>query len=1276
MSHQQLLPLARSQRDLWMAERVSGPSAAYSMMASTEMHGPVNVDCWQKACQHVLSSTQALRLKLVDDSGEVKQVIRDDLDVTITFCDLSTAAAPEDEALRLIRTLLETPFTTADDRLFRWGLIKQAEEHYYYVEAYHHIILDGFCGWQVSERIKQTYANLTQGLVPPGYPFQGLDVVLAKESAYLATEQCRKDRAFWLEALQGADSVAKAKETQLTNHSVEFHRVTVSYDHDETQAILNKAEQFDSTPANLITAAAALMVSLQQNSAEVMLGTMQLGRSAKSAADDPLFMANRSCLLFDTRPEVRLTDLVAQVKTQVFRSLRRQNYRYEDLRHDLGLSGQNPDPFDLVVNNMPFVREVPIPGVQTRTTVPCYGPVSKMGLAVLEAATAGQFCFVLDGNCELYTREAVEDYAKGLDCILRALVTTSGQTPLGEIVYCDQPTYVESQPAPEITLDALLRQSFAHHADSTAIATSVDGCLTYSELDRQSNAIANKLIQLEVSPSTVVAVSLPRRPLLAAALLGVIKSGAICLPLDANYPAERTRVVLQESRASVLIVDNEKSDAFVGNVEAIVGLSDKSLLDICDQFAHVQPPAAAVGPSDIALLTFTSGSTGTPKGVPITNRGLVNRLLTDQDLLAIDSNCCFAHTSSIVFDAALFYFLIALVAGGTCVLYKDEEIKSFDQFWGLAQGFSVTHLVPAPTLASSLLRKGMGLPASVKAMLLGGEVLPTTLAADYMAEHPQLRIFNLYGPAEACIQVTLHEVTDLTRRSQPIGRALPGCEVYVLDPLGRRMPPGVTGEICLGGFCLMPGYWLRPDLTAQKFIPNALGDGSDSLYRTGDLGYIGADGLFYFVGRTDRVVKRNGVRIEIGDIEHSLNLLAGVGDAAVCARSVGLRKLLIGYVTLDGDRFSRGADIKSELAKLLPSTMLPDSILILEDMPRLPSNKINYNALPNPVDSSDDLILESPVQRTLCDLFTSIAGVQPESIDQSLFDLGGDSLAILRLEGEIYKRFSRQVSLQNLFADPTIRSIAEYLETPAPVVQQHPQVSTVDLAGQQSDQQIWCIPAVSGLAMVYQPLAVALAAAVQLVGLQSTDHQFERPATSVAALAEGYVDWLSTRHAESQSWLLGWSLGGVVAHEIARQLAGRQHPVAGLILLDSYFDSSAIPDLESLKDVAATSMSMPDSPLGDTPSALNSLAWLQRFGEVDRSASLMIKNHHPGMITAPLVYVRAFDNQIQHLPSTLAQLTAGPISIQHTTIAHFDMERQDAAVELARAIQVGLASVG
>ncbi|MGD1022109.1 MAG: amino acid adenylation domain-containing protein [Candidatus Sulfotelmatobacter sp.] len=690
-----------------------------------------------------------------------------------------------------------------------------------------------------------------------------------------------------------------------------------------------------------------------------------------------------------------------------------------------------------------------------------------------------------------------------------------------------------------------------------------DQQLTFRELNDRANQLADYLAKKGIRKDVPVGICLKRSLELTVALLGVMKAGGACLPLDPDYPDERLAYMLADSQAPVLLTQPgllpRLGDA---KPEVVHFRSDWKILEGCSP----ENPARSSDPSSLAYVIYTSGSTGQPRGVMLEHCGLVNHHVAAIELYDLEPSDRTLQFSSLSFDIAIEEIFPTWIAGGTVVLRTEGMPLAGSDFlqWIRQRGITVLDLPTAywHELVRALMETGEKLPPSLRLLIVGGEKASSSAFASWVGcGGGRVRWVNTYGPTEASIIVTSYEPDPAqpVAENLPIGRAIANTRLYILDEQRKPVPVGAPGELYISGPGVARGYLGRPELTAEKFIVDSFTSDSFTseqgrrMYRTGDLARYLQDGNIEFLGRADFQVKIRGFRVELGEIEAVLEKHPGVASAVVVAHESNGEKRLAGYVIATDPKPS-GGELSKYLKDWLPEYMVPADFVFLETMPLTPNGKVDRRALPRPQVSTergaDFVAPRNEFESIMTRQWEQVLGKRPIGVRDNFFEIGGHSLAAARLMGMVGKEFGKKLLLTDLLQAPTIEELVALvrLETPSAA-----RSAVIALQPLGSKPPLFFVHGLGGSVLRFRDLARHMAPGQPFFGIQAQGLDGTQPCLQrVEDMADVYLEHLRSAQPEGPYYLGGYSFGGYVALEMARRLQAQGEEIRALVLLDTY----------------------------------------------------------------------------------------------------------------------------
>ncbi|GHH94977.1 non-ribosomal peptide synthetase [Streptomyces capillispiralis] len=1192
------VPLAFAQRRLWFLNRMEGPSGTYNVPVAVRLTGPLDVAALTTAVNDVVARHEALRTVFPETDGEPWQrvVPADRALVPVEVTDVT-----EDGLEAALGAAASAGFDLAADLPVRASLLRLSRTEHVLCVVMHHIAGDGWSQAPLGRDLATAYRARLDGTAPDWEPLpvQYADYALWQRDVLGGEEDPESpiaaQLAHWRETLAGLPDELSLPVDRARPAVASYRGGVVSV---ELGARLHRdlADLARTTRSSLfmvLQAGVAGLLSRLGAGTDVPLGTAIAGRTDAALDDLVGFFVNTLVLRTDVSGDPGLRELVERVRVTDLAAYAHQDLPFEQLVHAVQPSrslARHPLFQVMIVLQNNAVASLDLPGLTAR---PVDGETSaaKFDLGFnfvertdLDGAPAG-IDVSIEYSADLFDAGTVRLIGERLARLLTTGVAEPA-TPLTRIDILDAdeherlvtglndtaraldlPPVTESGFAPE-TIAGLFAAQAASTPDRPAVIGE-DAELSYAALDDRSSRLAALLAARGVRRGDVVAVAVPRSAALTVSLLAALKTGAAYLPVETDYPAERIAYVLGDARPAVLVTTSAAlralPEAVKGTVRSLIVLDDLGtdweLTAVTAEEVRALPGPLPESP---AYVIYTSGSTGRPKGVVVPHRGIVNRLLWMQDTYRIGADDRVLQKTPSGFDVSVWEFFWPLVAGSTQVAARPGGHRDPAYLARLVRDAGVTtvHFVPS-MLEVFLAEPEAARCTGLRRVLCSGEALPAGLRDRFRAALGGVGLHNLYGPTEASVDVTAWDcATAPGTASVPIGRPVWNTRTYVLDAALNPAPTGSSGELYLGGVQLAHGYLNRPDLTAERFVADPYGPPGSRLYRTGDLARVTRDGVIEFLGRTDDQVKIRGQRIEPGEIEHALTRHERVGSAVVTAhRDPSGDTRLAAYVTAAvPDAPVAPEELRDHLAALLPDHMVPAHYAVIDAVPVTPNGKVDKKALPAPrlLDRRPGRAPRDATETALCEIFAELLGHATVHIDDNFFDLGGHSLLATKLISRVRDRLGTDLSVVSIFEAPTVATLAGRLGRDTATGPTSP-LLTLRPGG--TDTPLFCVHPLGGLSWPYAGLAEHLPAEIGLHGLQAVGLEGDEPLPeTLEEMADDYVARIRTVQPEGPYRLLGWSLGGRIAHAMAERLEAAGQEVELLALLDAYPNTTADPD--------------------------------------------------------------------------------------------------------------------
>ena len=1147
------LPLTTAQRGLWVGQKLASVEATLNIAEAVEIHGPIDPALFQRALRQYAQEAEATRSRIVEYDGMPRQIVREHYPFEFPYIDVSGEADPRAAADAWMQAELNRPVDLAHDPLWVGAIFKYSDDLFCWYQRAHHTVYDGFSGGMAAKRLNELYSAYIEGVEPEPVEFGSVASLVEIESSYRESDRHRRDREYWLDTLANLPEAVTLARRRVRNGGG-LRRSSGHVPESSRERLAQIARECGVSLPQVLIGLIAAYYHRASGAQDLVFGMPVTGRVNHAMRNTPGMVANVVAIRLKFEPDMSMSDLFAQVSRVVKSALRHQQYRYEDLRRDLGLVNPDQHMAWLGINIEPYDYGS-FGGHRASGKNLHNGSAEDLMVFVFDRLDGQGLIIDFDANPTLYPAEHLDEHCRRLMRLIDSVLADPSIT-LGAIdVLGDEERErvllgwndTSAELPPETAIEQFQQQA-ARTPDATAIIAG-DTRLSYRELDESSTRLAHRLIARGVKPGDIVAIALPRDEVLMAALLAVWKAGAAYLPLDPESPKERIAMTLDDAAPSVLLTTPTFADAF----------SDRKLALL---FAHEQDeqydidtasPLPRASGNDTAYLIYTSGSTGRPKGVEVSQDNLSNFLAATQQLFAPTSADRFLAQTTVAFDIACFELYLPLSVGACVVMTTAEVIRNPIALGRLIAEHGLNFVQATPSLWRMLLANPDVRLEGVHA-LSTGEACPPELAQRLVAAAS--RVTNLYGPTEttvwaSAIELTAQDVAD--GAPPPIGRPLLNTQAYVLDSQLQPMPTGSVGELYVGGACVAKGYLNRDDLTAERFIADPFAGGEARMYRTGDLARWREDGVVEYLGRADQQVKIRGHRVELGEIETHLIALDAIAEAAVALHrdSTGHTQLAAYLVAAPGARID-AENLRRTLSLRLPDYMVPSSYSELDGLPLTPSGKLDRKALVPPARSRQSAYVppRTETERKLVGLWQQIFGLDQVGIHDNFFELGGDSMTAAELIATFPKHFNSELSLGALFEGSTIASLAAYLERSGG--ENDPLGAVLSLRPTDEDRPLFCIHPVTGFSWAYTGILRHLdqlpVYAFQSRGLRGGG---ALPG-SIEEIAADYIAQMRKIQPHGPYRLLGWSLGGLIGHAVTTQLERSGERVELLAMMDSY----------------------------------------------------------------------------------------------------------------------------
>ncbi|MEW2289596.1 amino acid adenylation domain-containing protein [Streptomyces sp. NPDC047841] len=1195
------VPASTAQRALWFLDRVMEPGdrSAYNLGKAMTLHGPVDPDLMERCLTEIVRRHQVLRTTFTAKDGLPMQVVHEAAPVRLPVRDVT--ALPSAERAAAVRALAECelsrPFDLAQGPLFRTLLVRSAPAEHTLVLVFHHAVFDGWSFGVLFDELAALYAAFGAG---DGSP---LAEPALQYTDYSLWQQSRFDQgalteglAYWRRALHGAPGLLALPTDRPRPATASYTGAQLAFvlPPELTAAVRSRARAEGCTLYMVLLAVYQVLLARLSGQREVLVGSHVACRPRTELEGLLGFFVNTVVLRGEAADELSFRTYLRRTRQTVLEALEHQDVPFElvveELKPERTLSHNPLFQAMFTLQNSGAEDPVRLPGIET---VPCEVTTrdAKFDLSLDVVEDGETLRCEIGYRTDLFEPETARRLSRRYTHLLAQFLVEPERT-LGsaDLLLPEEASALLRQgrgpvvPGTPGTLHGLIEEQVRRTPDAPAVLcdrvdtpgeirvpSTVEGEvapereeLSYTGLNERANRLARALVRHGVGPESLVAVALPRSADLIVALLAVLKAGGAYVPIDLDYPADRIGYILDDARPVTVITQTsfQETNLLSGRHCAGVLLLDApetmSLLSDLDgtDLTH-SDRNGLLSPEHPAYVIYTSGSTGRPKGVTVSHSSVINQFAWMQREYELTAADRVLHKTPVGFDVSLWELFWPLMSGASIVVARPGGHRDTRYLTGLIQDERVTVVQFVPSMLQVFLddrraRDCVGL----RLVICIGEALPPELhrAFDALFDVP---LHNLYGPTEATVAVTSWTGRPMGPDGgpTPIGRPIDNTQVYVLDASLQLVPPGVAGELYLSGAQLARGYFRRPALSAERFLPNPYGGPGERMYRTGDVVKWNADGTLAYLGRTDDQVKVRGFRIELGEIESALLTHPAVRQAAAAVREdIPGDKRIVAYVVPTTGAAPKAALLRAHVAAVLPEYMVPAAVVTLEALPLTANGKLDRSRLPAPaVDRPTREAVERPRtlhERQVADAWAEVLHRDDIGLHDNFFDLGGNSLSAMRMVARIEQACGRTVRPAAVFQAPTVEQLAALLSREDATADASPLVT---LRGSGAGAPVFLVHPIGGNVLCYAGLCDELGSDRPVHGLVARGLSDEEvPRDSIEAMASAYLAALPKAATDGPFLLAGWSMGGVVALEMARQFlqsTGRTLPV---VMLDSH----------------------------------------------------------------------------------------------------------------------------
>jgi amino acid adenylation domain-containing protein/non-ribosomal peptide synthase protein (TIGR01720 family) len=1026
-------PITPEQSHMWLIQQVDPATHYFNHSHAFLLHGQFDMAAMQKAMDEVVRRNENLRTCFPEIEGKPQARVLSELRIPIEVEDISAvpAATRQEHILSLVNAEISRPFDLLNGPLLRANVYRVSQDEHAIIFIVHHLVTD-FVSYSLLEKeVFALYSAFSRGLPSPlpEMPVQYGDFALWLDD-WMKSGASERQTEYWMKRLA---------EVPLLDFPTDLPRPQFRSFHGERLYWRLPGplwEQFKQltfsanvTRFTAFLAAYAVLLCQHTGKDDIAIAVPISNRKHQETQLLIGYFLNTVVVRLDLSGNPSFNELLSRARVTMLEAMANADVPFETILNKLNIA-RDPSRAPLVETSFAFANDsgtINLAGLPLRVErLKAHYRSAWLDLNFAVNDIDYMAAVFFDYIPELFLHSTIERMMGHFELVLREVVADPNKR-LAELNLLtaqeEHQLLVEwNQTETDIPTNCLHQffESQAQKSPGAAAVIFAQQLLTYGELNQRSNQLAHYLQKHGVGPEMRVAVCVTRGPEMVIALMAVLKAGGAYVPLDPEYPSERLALMMKDSEAQVLLLQEQVLPQLPPFAGLVVKLDSQWAEIVRESAAN---PHSQVVQENLAYVIYTSGSTGKPKGTMIRHRSPAALVRWAQGVFSPEELAGVLASTSICFDLSIFEIFVPLSGGGAVIV--AENALSLGEMPNREQ---VTLINTVPSSMRELVR-GRSVPNSVRTINLAGEALPGNLVRNiYTATHVE-RIFNLYGPTEDTTYST-YALLDRskTNESVPIGSPVASTHVYILNEWLRPAPLGAIGELYLAGEGLARGYLNRPDLTADRFVPNPFSvTGGERMYRTGDNARYLPDGKLEFFGRTDQQIKLRGYRVELGEIETALMSCDGVASAVVIVREDRPgEKRLTGYVVANSEVKLDPAELRDRLMKTIPSHMVPTAFVALDKLPVTATGKLDRKALPAP-DFSPPLVKKPPrtyEERILCALLIEILGVPEIGLGDNFFNLGGDSILAIQLVSRM-RRAGLVITTRDVFQHQTIAGLAE-----------------------------------------------------------------------------------------------------------------------------------------------------------------------------------------------------------------------------------------------------------
>nr|WP_321223483.1 amino acid adenylation domain-containing protein [uncultured Psychroserpens sp.] len=1151
-SIEKVIHTTASQAEIWIACKLGGDDAnrAYNESITLIFNGELDTKALDHAVFQMANRHESLRAVFSAD-GRFMSILNE-TSITLNQIDLTQKSLEEKQqyASQYIVDDANHIFDLLNGPLFKFGLLKFSNNEHHLIITGHHIVCDGWSLGTILYELGALYSAHVSGTNHDLPTVNSFSSYADDVQNYTGSEAHIKTEKFWLnqykESIPELTLPTDFPRPELRTHKSE--RLDFKINQDVLAKLKKVGIQSGSSFVTTLMAAFEIFLFKQSGQNDITLGLPAAGQSVTGKTQ----LIGHCVNLLPLRSKLDNNDTFSTYlksrKSSIFDAYDHQQLSFGELLQKLKIK-RDPSRVPLV----PIVFNIDM-GMTNRVNFKdldyelLSNPRTYETFEIFLNATGTETNFVLEWsfNTQLFKPSTISMMMDEFKTILEKIVENPN-VRIAKIIEADVSTYSllndTSKDYPRQPLNELLSAQAQQSSKQIALKFG-ERTISYEALEEQVQQLAHSLTSKGLQHGNFVGVCLPKSIELIVTLRAIMQCGAAYIPLDPNYPTQRLDYMLEDSGAQYLITTTSIGSKLTTKAQVLI---QDDLFSNLSQFP-IQPISVDIKLDDIVYLLYTSGSTGKPKGVPITHKNLVNLLYSFIETPGIEQSDTLISITTISFDIAMAELFAPLLRGAKLVLTNEETAKDTRLLLDVMTNEAVTMMQATPATWQMLLDSGWDEHLPIRAISTG-EALPLELAKKILKRVNQL--WNLYGPTETTIWSAMTQINS-TDTIIPIGKPVANTQLYIVNEQNNLVAPGMVGELCIAGDGVACGYWKRPDLTSEKFIENQFNTNhKTNLYKTGDLAKLLPSGNVQCLGRIDNQVKIRGQRIELGEIEQAIDALNGVQASVVLLND---DKLMVHIISseLENDNSNQINNWKTALKEQLPAHMIPQQFNLLKEFPVTLNGKIDRKALHNLTSTQTNTSIfteaSTPSEKIILDIWKECLNLDKIDVNSDYFEIGGHSLVGVKVMAKLEKATGNRVPLVALLKHSTIKKLAAFMDS-----EFYTWDSLVPLKPEGSKPPLYIVHGANHHVLIFNELAQRLDKNQPVYGLQSRGlNGIDEPHSSIDEMAADYIKEIVASNPDGPYALAGFSYGGIVAYEMARQLKAQGKEVKILAQFDTY----------------------------------------------------------------------------------------------------------------------------